>query len=73
VDRCASPARTSKARISTFTQAGPYVTAAAIEQQSADGHLDAACALASRLDREVAALCAALEMRLSAHELESAS
>ena len=69
----ASSAHALKGSISTFTQAGPYLTAAALEQQAAEGRLDAACALAPRLGDEVAALCAALEMRLSAHELESAS
>ena len=68
-----SAAHALKGSISTFTQVGPYLTAAAMEQQSAEGRLDVACALAPRLGDEVAALCAALEKRLSAHELESAS
>jgi HPt (histidine-containing phosphotransfer) domain-containing protein len=69
----ASSAHALKGSISTFTQAGPYLTAAAMEQQAADGHVDAACALVPRIDRELAALCAALDQCLSAHELESAN
>ena len=60
----ASSAHALKGSVSTFTQAGAYLLAGAVERRTLDGDVDAACELVAPLCRELAGLRAALEAGL---------